>query len=78
QAAEETKGQVLLKDNQIFLSEYDAFCSIAVDDNYYTIQKVDGGYALKNVKMATNPLLITFSSDGCEDVVSKIYLVNKF
>lgn len=41
QAAEETKGQVLLKDNQIFLSEYDAFCSIAVDDNYYTIKQAN-------------------------------------
>lgn len=40
QAAEETKGQVLLDENgKIYNSEYDAFCSIAVDSNYYTISQ---------------------------------------
>ena len=40
QAAEETKGQVLLdKDGNLINSEYDAFCSIAVDDNYYTVKQ---------------------------------------
>lgn len=69
--------KVIDDDNNIIDQEITYSCDW-VDDNYYTIQKVDGGYALKNVKMATNPLLITFSSDGCEDVVSKVYLVNKF
>ena len=41
QAAEETKGQVLLKDNQIYGTEYDAFCSIEVDENYYTISQAN-------------------------------------
>ncbi len=41
QAAEETAGQVLLKDNQIYGTEYDAFCSIAVDENYYTISQAN-------------------------------------
>lgn len=40
QAAEETKGQVLLDDEgKLMMTEYDAFCSIAVDDNYYTIKQ---------------------------------------
>lgn len=40
QAAEETKGQVLLDETgSLMMTEYDAFCSIAVDDNYYTIKQ---------------------------------------
>ena len=40
QAAEETKGQVLLnKEGELMQTEYDAFCSIAVDENYYTINQ---------------------------------------
>lgn len=40
QAAKETKGQVLLDDEgKLMMTEYDAFCSIAVDDNYYTIKQ---------------------------------------
>jgi hypothetical protein len=49
-----------------------------VDNNFYTVEDVPNGIKINNVKMATKPLLITFSSDGCEDVVSKVYLVNKF
>ena len=41
QAAEETKGQVLLVDNNLFGVQYDAFCSIAVDANYYTIKQAN-------------------------------------
>ena len=38
QAAEETKGEVLLNsDGRLMLTEYDAFCTIDVDDNYYTL-----------------------------------------
>lgn len=40
QAAKETKGQVLLDvEGKLMMTEYDAFCSIAVDDNYYTIKQ---------------------------------------
>ena len=40
QAAEETKGQVLLDENgRLMLTEYDAFCSIDIDDEYYTIKQ---------------------------------------
>lgn len=48
------------------------------DNNYYTVEDISNGIKINNIKMATKPLLITFSSDGCEDVVSKVYLVNKF
>ena len=41
QAVEETKGQVLLSNNELFSVGYDAFCSIAVDDNYYTIKQAN-------------------------------------
>ena len=36
-AAEETKGKVLLRDKDIFQTEYDAFACIDKDDDYYTI-----------------------------------------
>ena len=39
QAVQETKGQVILQDNELVNVHYDAFCSIAVDDNYYTIKQ---------------------------------------
>lgn len=40
QAAQETSGIVLLDtDGNLINSEYDAFCSIAVDENYYTIKQ---------------------------------------
>ena len=39
QAAEETAGQVLLKNNEVYGSQYDAFACIAEDSNYYTISQ---------------------------------------
>lgn len=39
QAVEETAGQVILLDREIMSTEYDAFCSIAVDNNYYTLNQ---------------------------------------
>lgn len=39
QAVEETSGQVILLDREIMSTEYDAFCSIAVDNNYYTLNQ---------------------------------------
>ena len=39
-AAKITEGQVLLDSNgNLLLTEYDAFCSIDVDENYYTIKQ---------------------------------------
>ena len=39
QAAEETAGKVLLKNNELFGTEYDAFCSIAVSATEYTLKQ---------------------------------------
>ena len=39
EAVESTKGQVILYNNEIMNVHYDAFCSIAVDDKYYTIKQ---------------------------------------
>lgn len=40
QAVEETKNEVLLSSsNELYDVQYDAFCSIDKDDNYYTIQQ---------------------------------------
>lgn len=41
QAAQETAGQVLLSNNELYSVGYDAFCSIDVDDNYYTIKQAN-------------------------------------
>lgn len=38
-AVSETNGQVLLSGSGLYGVEYDAFCSIAVDSNYYTIKQ---------------------------------------
>lgn len=38
-AAQETKGMVLTKDNQIFSTEYDAFCVIDNTGDYYTLSQ---------------------------------------
>lgn len=39
QAAEETSGIVILKDDKLLLTEYDAFACIDVDSNYYTLSQ---------------------------------------
>ena len=39
QAVDETRGQVILQENELVNVQYDAFCSIAIDDNYYTIKQ---------------------------------------
>lgn len=41
QAAEETAGQVLLSNNELYGTQYDAFACIAKDDNYYTISQAN-------------------------------------
>lgn len=39
EAANETAGRVLLSGNELYSVGYDAFCSIAKDENYYTIKQ---------------------------------------
>jgi len=39
EAVNETEGKVFLMNNELYSVRYDAFCSIEVDDNYYTIQQ---------------------------------------
>lgn len=39
QAVEETSGQVILSNGSLESVQYDAFCSIAKDENYYTIKQ---------------------------------------
>lgn len=39
QAIEETKGKVILTEGELESVQYDAFCSINVDNNYYTIKQ---------------------------------------
>lgn len=41
QAAEETKGKVLLSNNELFSSQYDAFACIAKDSSYYTVSQAN-------------------------------------
>ena len=40
----------------------------------YTLKETVDGYSLTNNKMSEVPLVLTFSADGCEDVVLKIIL----
>ena len=55
QAAEETSGKVLLKDNQLFSSQYDAFACIAKDDNYYTISQANQKIPRTWIESKINP-----------------------
>lgn len=41
EAVEETKGQVILTDGELQSVQYDAFCSIAVDNEKYTIKQAN-------------------------------------
>ena len=41
QAAEETKGLVLLKNNELYSVQYDAFCSIKVTSTEYTLKQAN-------------------------------------
>lgn len=47
------------------------------DDNYYTIDKNNNSITVKNIKMAENPLNIMFTSDGCGDIKTTIWLAYK-
>lgn len=55
QAANETKGKVLLLDNQLTSSQYDAFACIAKDDNYYTISQANQKLPKEWVESRINP-----------------------
>jgi len=71
QAAEETSGQVLLKDNQVFSSQYDSFACIAKDSNYYTIeqknQKIPIEWIDSKINKANKPEW--FNCNGHENLV---------
>ena len=41
EAVDATRGQVLLENGEIISAHYDAFCSIAVDDKYYTLKQAN-------------------------------------
>ena len=45
-----------------------------VSPKNYTLKETVDGYSLTNNKMSKVPLILTFSADGCEDVVIKIIL----
>ena len=70
QAAEETKGKVLLSDNKLFSSQYDAFACIAKDDNYYTISQANQKLPIDWVESKINPSSTPdwFVCDGKENL----------
>jgi peptidoglycan hydrolase-like amidase len=62
QAVEETDNLVLLQDNKLFSTEYDSFCFIEKDENYYTLsqqnQKIPTDWVnatVRSVKARTCP-----------------------
>jgi hypothetical protein len=48
------------------------------DEDYYTIESIDGGIRINNIKKSNKPLYITFKSKDCEDVVATVWLVYRF
>lgn len=72
EAAEATKGQVLLQNNQLVSSQYDAFACIAKDNNYYTIsqgnQKVPKTWIESKINPANKPEW--FICNGKENLVN--------
>ena len=70
QAVEETKGKVLLSDNKLFSSQYDAFACIAKDDNYYTISQANQKLPIDWVESKINPSSTPdwFVCDGKENL----------
>ena len=58
-AAEETAGQVFLKNNEVYGSQYDAFACIAEDSNYYTIsqanQKIPKEWVESKISKGSHP-----------------------
>ncbi len=55
QAANETKGQVLLRNNQLFSTQYDAFACIDKDENYYTVAQGEQKIPISWVESKINP-----------------------
>lgn len=48
------------------------------DEDYYSISTIDNGIKLTNNQVCEKPLNITFSSDGCEDITGRYWLVYDF
>ena len=55
QAAEETQGKVLLSNNELFSSQYDAFACIAKDSSYYTVSQANQKIPVSWVESKLNP-----------------------
>lgn len=56
QAAEETAGQVLLSNNELYGTQYDAFACIAKDNNYYTIAQANQKIPIEWIEGRINPI----------------------
>ncbi|MBQ0114132.1 MAG: Ig-like domain-containing protein [Bacteroidales bacterium] len=46
--------------------------------NCYSFEKTNDGYILTNNKISKQPLILTFSADGCSDVILEIKLLGLF
>ena len=70
QAANETKGQVLLSNNRLTSTQYDAFACIAKDDNYYTVSQANQKLPISWVESKINPnsMPAWFICDGKENL----------
>lgn len=70
EAAEETKGKVLLKDNNLYSTQYDAFACIEKDDNYYTISQAQQKIPITWIESKINPNSIPdwFICNGSENL----------
>lgn len=60
-------------DGEIQTDEVDCVAS-NVDKGYYQLTKNGNNYTLKNIHMSKKPLILTFSSDNCDDVILDIKL----
>lgn len=54
-AADATKGQVLLSNNELFSTQYDAFACVSKDDNYYTISQANQKIPVSWMNNKINP-----------------------
>lgn len=72
QAVDDTDGVVLMTNNQIFMSQYDAFACIDEDDNYYTIaqaeQKIPKSFIDSRIDRNNPRTAHWFNCDGRENL----------
>jgi len=70
EATEATKGKVLLKDNNLYSTQYDAFACIEKDDNYYTISQAEQKIPITWLESKINPSSIPdwFICNGSENL----------